>query len=164
MRIDAQITYPDASTDQAFGMIVDPEFRAAVCEATAALDYEVDVDEHSSGFVSVRVHRVMPAQVPDFVKKLVGDTIDVTQTESWAAPDPSGRRTADLRLEIKGQPASMKGTIRLEADGHGAVEHIDGDLKVSIPLLGRKIEPEIAKGVMLAIKIEQKTGREWLSS
>jgi hypothetical protein len=163
MRIDAQITYPDATVDQAFGLIVDPEFRAAVCDATKALDYEVEVDEHDDGSASVRVHRVLPAEVPDFVKKLVGTTIDAVQYEEWGVPDAAGRRTADLRLEIKGQPAKMTGTVTLEADGVGVTEHISGDLKVSIPLLGKKIEPEIAKGVLLAIKVEQKLGRTWLA-
>jgi hypothetical protein len=164
MRIEAQITYPDATPEQVFGLAVDPEFRAAVCDATAALDYEVEVDEREDGSASVRVQRVMPAEVPDFVKKLVGDTVELIQTEEWSVPDESGRRTADLVLDITGQPAKMTGTIVLDGDGTGATEQITGDLKVSIPLLGKKIEPEIAKGIYVAIKVEQKTGRAWLAA
>jgi Protein of unknown function (DUF2505) len=164
MRIDAQITYPDATPEQAFGLAVDPEFRAAVWEATAALDYYVEVDEHDDGSASVQVHRVIPAQVPDFVKKLVGDTVELTQTEEWSVPDAAGRRSAKLLLEIAGQPAKMTGTIVLDRDGTGVTEQITGDLKVSIPLLGKKIEPEIAKGIYAAIKVEQKTGRAWLGA
>jgi hypothetical protein len=164
MRIESQITYPGARAKAVSQLIFDPDFRAAVCEATAALDYDVEVHENGDGWTTVRIHRVLPAEVPDFVKKLVGETIDVTQTEEWGAPDESGRRTADLLLEIKGQPARMTGSIVLEADEAGVTEQIEGDLKVSIPLLGRKIEPEIAKGVLLAVKVEQKTGREWLES
>ena len=34
---------------------------------------------------------------------------------------------------------------------------IEGDLKVSIPFFGKKIEPEIAKGIYAAVDKEQKT-------
>jgi hypothetical protein len=164
MRIDAEIRYPDATLDEAFVLILDPEFRAAVCEATHAIDYDVEVDEHHDGSASVHVHRVMPAELPDFVKKLVGETVEVTQHEQWSAPDGAGRRTADLALEIKGQPAKLTGTITLAADDSGVTEHVQGDLKVSIPLLGKKIEPEIAKGILHAMKVEERTGRERLSA
>lgn len=163
MRIEADITYADATADEAFGLTLDPEFRAAVCEATAAIDYDVEVEEHDDGSARVQVHRVMPAQVPDIVRKLVGETIDVVQTEQWSTADASGRRTADLLVEITGKPAKLTGTMTLQADGSGTTQHIEGDLKVSIPVLGRKIEPEIAKGILLAIKVEQKTGRQWLA-
>lgn len=163
MRFDAEITYPGASADEAFALVVDPEFRAAVCEATAAIDYEVHVDGHDDGSASVRQRRVLPAQVPDFVQRLVGPTIEVEQVEQWSVPDDAGRRTADLSLNVTGQPAKMLGTMALGASRDGAQQSITGDLKVSIPMLGRKIEPEIAKALMLAIKVEQRTGREWLA-
>jgi hypothetical protein len=164
MRIDTEITYPGATLDQAVELVLDPEFRAAVCEATHALDYDVEVDEHGDGSATVRVHRVMPAEVPDFVRKFVGESVDVTQTEEWGPADGAGRRTADLLLEIKGQPARMTGAIVLEPTSDGVRESITGDLKVSIPLVGRKIEPEIAKGVLAAVRVEERTGRGWLAS
>lgn len=164
MRIDASIIYPGATADEAFRLTLNPQFRAAVCEATHALDYDIEVDEHDDGSATVHLHRVMPAELPDFIKKLVGDTIEVTQHEEWGLPDPAGRRTADLSLEIKGQPAKMTGKLTLADDHAGATQLVEGDLKVSIPLLGRKIEPEIAKGIIHAVKVEQKTGREWLSA
>jgi hypothetical protein len=40
---------------------------------------------------------------------------------------------------------------------------IEGDLKVAIPIFGKKVEPEIAKGIYAAIKQEQRTGTSWLS-
>ena len=46
----------------------------------------------------------MPAEVPDFMKKIVGETVDVVQTEDWGAPDADGQRTADVVVQIKGQP------------------------------------------------------------
>jgi hypothetical protein len=164
MDLTAEITYPGATPDQAYALVVDPQFRAAVCEATKALSYDVGVDERDGTGASVRVDRTMPAEVPDFVKKLVGKTLEVRQTEDWSAPDAQGRRTADVRVDVVGQPATMTGVIVLEATPDGCREVITGQVKVSIPFLGGKIEPEIAKGIRAAIKAEQKTGREWLAT
>jgi Protein of unknown function (DUF2505) len=164
MDLNAEISYPGATPDDAFALIVDPKFRSAVCEATMALGHDVGVDEKADGGATVRVDRTMPAEVPDFVKKLVGETLDVRQTEDWSAPDADGRRTADVLVEIVGQPARMTGTLVLEPTDDGCREVVSGQVKVSIPFLGGKIEPEIAKSIITAAKVEQKTGREWLAN
>ncbi len=62
----------------------------------------------------------------------------------------------------------MTGTAAIEttgADGDtGAVQmRIEGDLRVSIPFVGKKIEAEIAKGIYAAIKREQETAASRLS-
>ena len=163
MELSAEISYPGATPDEAFALVVDPKFRAAVCEATMALGYDVGIDEKDDGGAMVRVDRTMPAEVPDFVKKLVGETLDVRQTEEWSAPDAEGRRTADIRVDVVGQPAGMTGTIVLEPTPDGCREIVSGQVKVSIPFLGGKIEPEVAKNLVTAMKVEQKTGREWLA-
>ena len=108
------------------------------------------------------VDRTVPADVPDMMKKFVGETIGVKQTEDWGAPAADGSRTADLLLEIKGQPAKLTGTITLQPNGDGCHELVEGDLAVSIPFFGKKIEPEIAKGIKAAIRAEEKTGQSWL--
>jgi hypothetical protein len=164
MDLSAEISYPGATTDEAFALVVDPQFRAAVCKATMALSYDVGIDPKDGGGASVRVDRTVPAEVPDFVKKLVGETLDVRQTEDWSAPDAEGRRTADVRVEVVGQPAKMTGSVVLEPTSDGCHEVVTGKVKVSIPLLGGKIEPEIAKGILTALKVEQQTGREWLAN
>ncbi len=94
----------------------------------------------------------MPADVPDFMKKMIGETVDVVQTEDWGAPDADGQRTADVVVQIKGQPAVMNGTAAIVASGGEVVMQIEGDLKVSIPFFGKKVEPEIAKGIYAAVR------------
>ena len=56
-----------------YALATDPEFRAEVCEAMHALDYDVKVDEHEDDTSSVVVSRTMPAYVPDFIKKVIGE-------------------------------------------------------------------------------------------
>lgn len=162
MKITATISYPSATPEQAYALAVDPAFREAVCEATRAVDYDVSVDSDGES-AAVTVRRTMPADVPDFVRKFVGETVDVVQTERWGLPAAAGERTAALEVQVKGQPATMRGTATIQRTGTGSEVVIEGDLKVAIPLLGRKIEPEIAKGIYAAIEKEEETGRAWLA-
>jgi hypothetical protein len=157
MQISATISYPSGTTPaQVYELATDAGFRGEVCEATHALDYDVSVDAHDDT-AKVVVSRTMPADVPDFMKKMIGETVDVVQTEDWGAPDADGQRTADVVLQIKGQPAGMNGTAAIVASGGEVVMQIEGDLKVSIPFFGKKVEPEIAKGIYAAVRKEQET-------
>ncbi len=162
MDVRAEINYPTATVEQVFALVTDPHFRRAVCEATHALAYDVDVDKRLDGTASVTVRRTMPAEVPDFVKKFVGETLDVVQTEEWGVPNDLGQRQADLAVRVKGQPVKMTGTLLTQVVGDGARTSIRGDLTVSMPFVGKKIEPEIAKGVLAAVAAEQRTADRWL--
>lgn len=164
MKISATISYPDGTApQQVYELATDRDFRDEVCEETHALSYESKVDVHDDDTASVVVSRTMPAEVPDFIKKMIGDTVDVVQTEEWGTADGAGRRTADVTVQIKGQPATMKGTATIATLPSGVEMRIDGDLKVSIPFIGSKIEPEIAKGIYAALKAEERKAAQRLA-
>ncbi|WP_262850868.1 DUF2505 domain-containing protein [Mumia quercus] len=158
MRLHETADYPGATPDQVFGIISDDDFRAEVCEKMYATAYEVTVEEDGTG-VRIQIDRTMPAEMPDFVKKLTGDTVDVRQVELWGPSAADGSRTGTVKLTIKGQPASMDGTLAIIPTASGSQLVVDGDLKVKIPLIGRKIEPEVAKAVVAAIRVESEAGR-----
>jgi len=164
MDMTTQLTYPGASLDEVHGLALDDAFRSAVCVATGALEHRVDVRRAEDGSAVVTVERTMPADVPDFVRRFVGDTIRIVQTETWAPADGSHVRHADFSLQITGQPAGMSGALTLESSPEGVRELVRGDLRVSIPFLGKKIEAEIAKGIMAAAAKEEQVGRKWLLS
>ncbi len=162
MELHAEINYPTGTPEQVFAMTVDPEFWEAVCRATSALSYDIDIDSRDDGSATITILRTMPADVPDYVKKFLGATVDVVQTETWGPPDAAGQRDGRLVVSIKGQPATMTATMTTRSVDAGAQTTIRGDLKVSIPFVGKKIEPEIAKGVLAAIDKEQQTADTWL--
>ncbi|MGH1563371.1 DUF2505 domain-containing protein [Mumia sp. DW29H23] len=158
MRLHETADYPEATPEQVFAIIRDDEFRAEVCEKIHAIAYEVTVDEQGDR-VRIQIDRTMPAEMPDFIKKLTGETVEVRQVEDWGPPAADGSRTGTVRLTIKGQPASMDGTTAIRATATGSELVVDGDLKVKIPLIGRKVEPEIAKAVVAALRVESEEGR-----
>jgi hypothetical protein len=163
MDLRTELRYPRASAAEVVALAHDRGFRAAVCRATSAVDYEVDVQVDDDGSTAVVVSRTLPAAVPDIVKRLIGDTIEIVQSESWAPVDGSAPYTADLTVQVVGQPASMRGSMVVEEDGNGAVQAIQGDISVSMPFIGKRFEAELAKGILAAARREEQIGREWLA-
>jgi hypothetical protein len=110
----------------------------------------------------VTVIQTQPAKVPDFIKKFVGDSVKVKQTERWGGPDGNGNRSAEVKFTVIGQPADMRAQVDLSGEGEVSFV-IDGDLKVNVPVLGKKIEPEIAKIIAASLRSDVEQGTKRLS-
>src|SRR5947208_15991103 len=102
-----------ASVERIYAGHLEQGVREEACRRSGALSYDVRVRQAADGGARVEVERVLPAAVPDFIRRLVGETITVRQVEDWSAADGRGARRAELRLSIQGQPASMVGTAEL---------------------------------------------------
>lgn len=161
MRLSERRTY-QAAPDRVWAILTDPAYREEVCAATGALSYDVDIDAGYGGG-TVRVSRVLPAPGHKAVRKLVGDTVTVEQTETWGPAEEDGTRRAELRLQVKGQPASMTGTSTLAPDGSGTALDVKGELKVRIPFVGGSLEKELAAAVTAGLAQELEAGRRYLS-
>lgn len=162
MKIKESFEYVGADVESVYALTSSKEFRIETCVEQGASEHEVTVEPNDRGGDTVTIVRTMPADMPDFIKKVTGDTVKVKQTETWGPADASGRRTADVKVKIIGQPAEMTGQSVLEADDVGTSLSLDGDIKVSIPFLGKKIEPEIAKAIRASLKAEVELGSERL--
>lgn len=162
MQLNETLTYA-AGPDAVFAMMCDKSWRERVCELARAVSYDVSV-ERDADRVTVRVDRVIPADLPDAFKRLVGSRIEVEQVERWGAPGADGSRRADIELRIKGQPASMEGTSVLSGDERASTLRVTGDVRVKVPFVGRKFEPEVAKAVVGALRIEERSAAEYLGS
>lgn len=157
MKLNETYSYGDAAVEDVFGLISSKEFRVESAEDVGASNIDIDVSE-SGGAVTITITRTQPAEMPDFVKKLTGDTVKVKQTEKWAAPAADGSRSADVKVSIIGQPAEMLGKAVLENKGNGTVFTVAGDVTVKIPFIGKKIEPEVAKAIRGSLKHEVELG------
>jgi len=151
----------DLTVEQIFAARCEQSVRERACAESGALSWDVTITPDGDG-ATIRVDRVMPPRVPDFARKFVGDSIAITQTERWRGADEQGARRVDVRLTIKGQPATMVATGTVEARGAGSVEILEGEVKVAVPFLGRKIEPEIVRVIASALRVEQRVGLEWV--
>jgi len=151
-----------ATVEQTFASRVEQGVRERACRESGALSYEVLIEHAADGGARVQVQRMMAPQVPDFIRRFVGDSISISQVEQWSAPGPTGSRTAAVDVTVKGQPASMTGSMLLSPAPDGSTELVTGEVKVAIPFLGRQIEPEIVKVIEAALRIEQRVGQDWV--
>ncbi len=161
MKLKESFSYEGADVESVFALISDQVFRTESCANQDATDYEVSVD-NSGGGATVTLVRTQEADMPDFVKKLTGNTVKVKQTEVWSAPDADGNRSADVKVSIVGQPAEMVGTATLKGSSSGTEFTVEGNVKVSIPFIGKKIEPEVAKAIVASLREEVSYGMERL--
>lgn len=158
MRFEHTNTY-DSPVEEVRAMLLDAGFREEVCTYIRAVEHDVTVDDTTPGTTTVRVKQTqVPRKIPSFAQKLVGDTVEIVQEETWTAPDAAG-----FAMEIPGKPGHLRGQISLRPTATGCDEVFSGDLKVNIPLVGGKLEGVIGDLLKKALTAEGHVGREWLS-
>ncbi len=157
-RLTYDLTY-DAPLIQVGEMLMDAAFREQVCDAQHALRKTVSVGNDGGG-MKVVVDMVQAAQgIPGFAKRFVGDEIQLVQTEHW-----SDIETARVDVVIPGKPGQMTGTVALRESGGTTTETVEMEIRVSIPLVGGKIESLIADLLRKALRAENAVGRQYLAS
>jgi hypothetical protein len=144
----------DASPDAVAAMLADVAFREEVLARQHVLRGSATVEGDT-----VVVEQVQSAaSLPSFARKFVGDEIVIVQTERWGSTT-----AADLHLTIPGKPGDITGDVTLSPAGAGTVEVVDLTVKVSIPLVGGKIEKLVADMIEKALAKEHQVGQEWLA-
>jgi hypothetical protein len=156
-RVTQELTY-DAPLTDVGEMLMEPAFREQVCDAQRAVRKTVSVGPDGGG-MKVVVDMVQPTDgIPRFAKKFVGDEINLVQTERW-----SDIENARVEVLIPGKPGQMNGTVTLREEGGTTTETVDMEVRVSIPLVGGKIESLIADLLRKALRAENAVGRQYLA-
>jgi hypothetical protein len=157
MKFVHEMTY-DAPAEAVAAMMADPAFRERVCEYQQVLEHSVSILD-DDGLLTVAVDQVQEARgIPSYAVAFVGDRIAIEQRETWHSP-----ALADLTLKVRGKPAQMTGTITLRAEGERTIETVSGEVKVSVPLVGGRIEAVVGDVIRLALDAEYAVGRVWLA-
>lgn len=156
MEISARVEFT-ADPDVVFTMVTDQRYLERVCQASHAEAYAASVDG-----LTTHTSRTLPA--PEIAARFTGPTLTVQERIEWGEAGPDGSRTAAVTLNVPGQPVEMNGRLALTAGGPGSVIELTGELKVSIPLLGRKLEQSAAPAVLAGFDVQQKVGADWLAA
>jgi uncharacterized protein YndB with AHSA1/START domain len=138
MRMSLEHHY-DADVETVFALITDPGFVERKYVAIGGKDVAVDRADGDGGGCEVVTKRTVTVDLPGFAKRVMKPSNTAIQTETWDAPD-AGRRVCHYQVDVQGMPSSVTGTVTLRADGDGTRQAIEADVKVSIPLLGGKLE------------------------
>jgi hypothetical protein len=162
--VDFHVEYPyDAAADAVFAMFSDPAFVLEKLEATGATECEVvECAATADGGYRIVTKRTVEADIPGFAKKVFKPTNALTQIEDWQSAS-AGTRPGTWRIETKGVPVSTSGVTRLESTDTGAVQHVEGTIKVSVPLIGGRLERFVYDQAHRTLDIEHEFGREWMA-
>ncbi|GAA3675591.1 uncharacterized protein DUF2505 [Yimella lutea] len=164
MKIKRSWTYPAPVAD-VYAMVTDEAYQRRKSEATSTDGGTVELAQTADGGHLITVARVLPTDAfPENIRAMVGNTITVVETQTWGLAGDDGSRVADLAVDVKGTPASMKGTVTLTpvSDTQTRLD-VDGDLKGGIPIIGGKIEKAAAPSFIHALEQEERIGTEYLA-
>jgi hypothetical protein len=151
------LTYPGATVHDVFTMFADPAYRKAVSEYQHVVDFDCRISMNGDG-MDVQLEQAHGTdRIPSFAQRLVGSEIRFLHRETWETPD-----AASIHVTIPGKPGEMTGTETLTQSGNDVVQQIDLAVKVSIPLVGGKVEDLVAGFLGKAFEAENKVGVKWL--
>jgi uncharacterized protein YndB with AHSA1/START domain len=157
MKFRHEIVY-DAPAHDVWAMLADPAFRQKSCEAMRVVSANISVDPDGDG-MRVRIEQVQRTDgIPSFAKKFAGETTEAIQVEEWADP-----RSATMTVTTPGKPTRITGTLSLDGDGTRTVETFEGEVKVSVPLIGGKLEGLMAELFRKGMDKEYSAGVAWLA-
>lgn len=139
MRMHLEHHY-DADVETVFALITDPDFMTRKYTAIGSTNVAVDRSEEDGGGCELVMRRTVTVDLPGFAKRVMTPSNTAVQTENWAVADTNGARICMYHVEIQGMPSKVTGTVTLSAEGTGTKQDIEADVKVSIPLLGGKLE------------------------
>lgn len=155
MEINAHVEFA-ADPARTFEMLTDPSFLEQVALESEGTNIEVSVEGNTT-----TSRRDLPA--PDVAKKLTGDTLRIEETVEWGEADADGTRSGTVTVTVKGQPAKMNGTVKMTPGGPGTVGDVSGELKVNIPLMGKKIEKMAAPLIIEGVETWESVGKKRLA-
>ncbi len=144
-----------ARPDHVYAMMIDRDYLGQVCVASHASAYDVSVTG-----ANTKTSRTMAA--PAAAAKFTGPDLTVVEEVAWGPDEADGTRVGTMRLTVPGQPVAMNGTMTISPGGPGTVLDLKGQLKVSVPLFGRKIEESAAPAVMAGFMTHRTVGAAWL--
>ncbi len=156
-RVQHTLTYPETTVADVFAMLGDPAYREAVGAYQRVQDFACSI-EAEADHMEVRLEQAHGTdRIPGFAQKLVGPEIRFVQHEVWMSP-----AGADIHVTIPGKPGDMTGTVSLAHAGDDVLQRIQLEVRVSIPLVGGKVEDLVAGFVGKAFDAENKVGVKWL--
>ncbi|HLU57283.1 MAG TPA: DUF2505 domain-containing protein [Pseudonocardia sp.] len=153
------------SADEVYATMVDPDFLRARLEriggpGAALLSHSADLE----GARYVLRLGLDPKDLPSVVRSVLSGNVTIERDERWTRQD-RGRYTGDVDVTIPGAPASASGAMRLRDLPDGGSElNVRADVRVSVPVLGGKIEAVVGEQVQRLLAAETAFTQEWLAA
>ena len=114
-------------------------------QEVAALECELLDHQKSDMRFSVKYRLVTrsDAPLPEVAKKILGDTVKMTQQDAWDLATRTGR----IDIEIRNAPIKVYAEMRFADEAGKGVNVQSWTITCNIPLVGGKIEAAIAEDI-----------------
>ena len=155
MDISTGLDFAAAPAD-VYAMMTDQAYLEEVCVASESISYDVSVNGSAT-----RTSRTLRS--PESAARFTGPQLTVVEEVAWAEAGADGARSGALTMTVLGQPVRLTGRLQLGPGGRGTTVDLTGELKVAIPLLGRKLEESSAPAVLAGFRTQQRVGDRWLA-
>ncbi|WP_076463280.1 DUF2505 domain-containing protein [Actinomyces mediterranea] len=153
MRFTQSASYPMTSA-QVEEMSLDPQYiRSRFSQLCDSLDVKVEGRRvRAMGAVSDRF-------IPAAARSIIRGAVTVTFTEEWSGDE--GRLTATTTVKTQGAPVALECSSTMMDEDGAAVRAVSGDLSVSIPFFGARIEREALEHASKVILKEVSLAKKW---
>lgn len=148
--------------DGMWAMLSDQDYWTKKYESMGASNITFEQFAASDTSLTVQCRRDVPADLPGFAKKIIGETNHVNQTERWTRSGDSAH--CDITIEVKNVPGGTTGTMDMKPSGDGTVWDADFDIKISLPLVGGKLEGVMLEETRANFVKEKAFNDSWLAS
>lgn len=155
MKLDYTHTYA-ATPERVVALLRNPEFIADIARHAGALEHESAIDNDVTRLM-------MKLPVPSHLTKFVGQSIALQQVFRFQPPSPDGSIDGNVEVDVPGMPVDVNAVAALRPTDAGTTAHYTGDLKVKIPLVGKKVESQIEPFIRDAFDGLQRRATDWLS-
>jgi hypothetical protein len=150
----------DADPLRVRAMLTDSGYIQERATITGALTVESSLSEHDDGTTELEITRTLNSEMPSFAVAIVGDTLTVTEHQSWLpATKDSCRGT--FRVEFSA-PLTFLGVATMTYDGAHTTVVTEGEFKASIPFFGGKVENLAREQTQRYLEKEEAFAIDWL--
>lgn len=144
-------------------LLTDPQFAAFRLAKAGMEASSVESSEEGRGTRLVIVVPVSSEMVPQNYRRFVPSSITATITELWHPVAGDRSPTGVMTVEFTGVPAHARADFRLIASGETSERIFDGEVTVSIPLVGRAIEQKAVGMLERLVAAESAAASEYLA-
>ena len=153
----------DHPIDDCWAMFSDPASHVAKFEGMGHHGVTVLTEEKTDTSLHMVITREVDVDgIPGFAKKFVKPRNTVITDDTWR-DNGDGSFGGKFTLDTKGVPIDILGTTKLTASGGATDYEVGLEVKVSVPLVGKKLEG-FGKGIIeTQLELEFELGDKWLA-
>jgi hypothetical protein len=145
---------------QVLEMLTNESYINARATITGALSVESSSSVQADGTTELEIIRTLPSEMPSFAVAIVGDTLTVTEYQSWQ-PAAKDSCLGTFRVEFSA-PLTFLGVATMTYDGAQTTIVTEGEFKASIPFFGGKVENLAREQTQRYLEKEESFAADWL--